>query len=196
MEHDYEFAGIWREAFEEYKKRTGRDLLIVINKNPSLQSVEDLQGMIEQTNKDFGAFRHRHAIWSCLKSVMRPVQVLGSLAQSGLGLTPFAPGKFLTLHVSFSFFLFSGWQRFHHWGDLEMIKSKSPLWIDYGVVFEAFPGDSPTSKRLPVPTVWSRQRWIHSIIAAPRTSSHSQSALLLKCGFVILNRRRPSTRLC
>jgi len=66
MEQDYQFAELWREAFTIYKKRTGRDLLLAISKYPSLQSVEGLQRMIEQTDKNFNAFRHRHALWDYL----------------------------------------------------------------------------------------------------------------------------------
>jgi hypothetical protein len=97
MEQDYQFAELWREAFTIYKKSTGRDLLLEISKHPSLQSVEGLQGMIEQTDKNFNAFRHRHAIWDYLRGVMKPVQLFAGLAQAGISLTPFAPGKFFHL---------------------------------------------------------------------------------------------------
>lgn len=94
MEQDYQFAELWREAFTIYKKRTGRDLLLEISKYPSLQSVEGLQRMIEQTDKNFNAFRHRHALWDYLRVVMKPVQLFAGLTQAGISVTPFAPGKF------------------------------------------------------------------------------------------------------
>jgi len=93
MEQDYQFVELWREAFTIYKKRTGRDLLLEISKYPSLQSVEGLQRMIEQTDKNFNAFRHRHALWDYLRVVMKPVQLFAGLTQAGISLTPFAPGK-------------------------------------------------------------------------------------------------------
>lgn len=101
MEQDYQFAELWREAFTIYKKRTGRDLLLEISKYPSLQSVEGLQRMIEQTDKNFNAFRHRHALWDYLRVVMKPVQLFAGLTQAGISLTPFAPGKGFSSRTSF-----------------------------------------------------------------------------------------------
>ena len=94
MENDNQFADLWREAFTGYKKRTGRDILLEVSKSPDLQSVEGLQRMIEQTDKNFNAFRHRHAIWGYLGSVLKPAQLFTGLAQTAVSLTPFAPGKF------------------------------------------------------------------------------------------------------
>jgi hypothetical protein len=56
MEHNYQFAELWREAFTAYKKSTGRDLLSQISQYPNLQTVEGLQQMVEQTDKNFSAF--------------------------------------------------------------------------------------------------------------------------------------------
>lgn len=86
-----QFASLWQEALAAYEKTSERPLSEINQNGTNMQTVDDLRNVIEQTDRNFSSFRNRHKIWSYLKVVLGPVQILGGLGQSAIGLTPFAP---------------------------------------------------------------------------------------------------------
>ncbi|MCJ1465605.1 hypothetical protein MMC07_004224 [Pseudocyphellaria aurata] len=91
MAEDSEFRKIWANAFDIYKAETHRD----IKDDPVLQnlnSTEDLLAQINDQTQKFGNFRaENETLWTVLSVIMKPVELLGGLAQDTLTLTPFSP---------------------------------------------------------------------------------------------------------
>lgn len=91
MAEDSEFRHIWADAFDIYKKKTGRDI-----KNESvlqnLNSTEDLLAQINDEERKFSDFREKkRKLWSALSAMTKPLELLGGLTQDTLTLTPFSP---------------------------------------------------------------------------------------------------------
>lgn len=91
MAEDTEFRQIWANAFDIYKKKTGRDI-----KHDSvlrnLSSTKDLLAEINDEEQKFSDFRKKkEKLFSVLSATMKPVELLGGLTQDTLTLTPFSP---------------------------------------------------------------------------------------------------------
>lgn len=84
------FKDIWDEAFSLYQEKTQRDL-----KNnsvlTSLHSIDDLLEQIGTHEQDFSTFRQRKAkLWAVLRGAMHGVELVGSITENALTLTPFS----------------------------------------------------------------------------------------------------------
>lgn len=84
------FKEIWEEAFSLYQEKTQRDL-----KNDSvltnLHSTDDLLKQIGTHEQDFSTFRQREAkLWAVLRGAMHGVELVGSITENALTLTPFS----------------------------------------------------------------------------------------------------------
>jgi hypothetical protein len=88
-----QFASLWQEALAAYEKTSERPLAEINQNGKNMRTVDDLRNVVEQTDKNFSSFRNRHAIWGHLKVMIGPVQMLGRLAQSAVGLSPIAPAS-------------------------------------------------------------------------------------------------------
>lgn len=91
MAEDTEFRQIWANAFDIYKKKTGRDI-----KHDSvlrnLSSTKDLLAEINDEEQKFSDFRKKkEKLFSVLSATMKPVELRGGLTQDTLTLTPFSP---------------------------------------------------------------------------------------------------------
>ena len=93
MAQETEFAQIWADAFAMYKGKTGRDISIDPTP-PLLRTTEDLLDQVDQREERFESIRGNESrLWPVLRSSMKPIELLGELAQNTLGLSPFAPAS-------------------------------------------------------------------------------------------------------
>ena len=92
-EDDSTFTQTWSDAFDAYKKSTGRDIKLDTALQ-RLNTTDDLLQKIESQQTDFDTFRSKHSkVWTSLSSAMKPIELLAGLAQGALTLTPFAPAS-------------------------------------------------------------------------------------------------------
>ena len=86
-----ELAALWTECLEKYNASTKRKLW---KDKDKLMTFDDLKGEVEQSSQGFAnTYGKQSAIWNTLESLSRPVVALSSVAQSAVGLTPFAPAS-------------------------------------------------------------------------------------------------------
>lgn len=92
-EDEQQITRIWAEALDTYYKRTDRD----IRKESTFATIcttDDLLKKIEGKQQNFENFRHKQGkLWEVLRAAMKPVELLGGLAQDAVSLTPFAPAS-------------------------------------------------------------------------------------------------------
>lgn len=86
-----ELAALWDECLEKYNASTKRKLW---KDKDKLMTFDDLKAEVEQSGQGFAnAYSKHSAIWNTLESISKPVVALSSVAQSAVGLTPFAPAS-------------------------------------------------------------------------------------------------------
>lgn len=95
MASDTNFKQFWQEACDRYKKTTGRDLLLnkeIEQKLLKLQNVNDLKDQIGKRANGFEDFRQKHGkLARTVLTCFQPIETLGGIITSALGLTPYAP---------------------------------------------------------------------------------------------------------
>ena len=93
MAEEAEFNHIWAEAFALYQEKTGRDIRIDTTLL-LIRTTDDLLDQVDRREKRFDSFRSKRSkLWSVLRSCMKPIELLGALAQGASTLTPFAPAS-------------------------------------------------------------------------------------------------------
>ena len=89
-----QFKVLWEDAVAKYEKSIGRTLSGPVQALlKQLESPENLVEYVEREHKEFITFRRRSNLASRLKVVAKPIIALSTVAQSAIGLSPFAPAS-------------------------------------------------------------------------------------------------------
>jgi Cdc6-like AAA superfamily ATPase len=95
-EDDTTFTKLFDEALLQYEQNTGKKIDDDAVLRRKVQSTEGMLSAIQDREKKFDKFRKTHSkLWEALRSTMKRVRGFGSLIQSGVSLTPFAPASFV-----------------------------------------------------------------------------------------------------
>jgi fungal STAND N-terminal Goodbye domain/AAA domain len=88
-----QFKAMWEEAVKKYEKSIGRTLSGDETLIKQLESPENLAEHVKGEQKKFIESRRRSELASRLKVVAKPIIALSTVAQSAIGLSPFAPAS-------------------------------------------------------------------------------------------------------